>query len=74
MHRKAAAMKTNSSLRRVAAFQAEIARRLREMARDAGDMAVVAVCNRVRQAWLGGERVERADLLLIGEVWEAVRG
>ena len=44
------------------------------MARDAGDMAVVAVCNRVRQAWLAGARIEAVDLLLITEMWEAVRG
>ena len=67
-------MNTNNSLRRVADFQAQIAGWLREMARDAGDMAVVAVCSRVRQAWLHGQRVERADLLLITEMWEAVRG
>ena len=67
-------MNTNNSLRRVADFQAQIAGWLREMARDAGDMAVVAVCNRVRQAWLLGQRVERADLLLIDEMWQAVRG
>ena len=50
---------------RVAQFRADMAREVLEAAKDAGDETVIAACRRVRQAWLLGRRVDRADLELI---------
>jgi len=52
-------------MKRVAKFQAEMARELLPRARDAQDPLVIAACIRVRQGWMLGHRVAQSDLELV---------
>jgi hypothetical protein len=52
---------------RVTKFRAEDALSVLEAARDNNDFAVITACLRVREGWLLGRRVPRADLDLIAE-------
>jgi uncharacterized radical SAM superfamily protein len=55
---------------RVTKFRAEDALSVLEAARDNNDAPVIAACIRVRQGWMLGRRVARADLDLIAEFVE----
>ena len=52
-------------VKRVARFQAEMARELLPRARDTQDPLVIAACIRVRNCWLLGHRVAKEDLELV---------
>jgi hypothetical protein len=62
---KDAAQLRETKMIRIVQHQAETALQVLARARGAQDMAVVAACIRVRQAFLNGQRVDRQDIALV---------
>lgn len=50
---------------RIAEYQADQALNVLPQARANGDNAVINACIRVREGWLLGQRVDRADLATV---------